>query len=313
MSRRDSAEIGDGVRGTKLAESLHMTTRTVIGVLALAVAIALGLVMVGASRRWDTKVRDLVRRLADSSTVRVATYSERQIDGLPPPVQRYFRAALVNGQPVVAHARVVSRGTFNMGKPPADAWKPFTATQDFYPAAPGFVWNARVRMAPGVDAYVRDAFVNGEGSMVASALGMVTIVNAHATRELVAGALMRYLAEAPWLPTALLPSQGVRWTSLSPTVATATLTVGDVTVALNFHFDADGRITTCEGLRDNDDLHAKFPWGGVYRHWIKKAGMTIPSEADVSWQLPTGTFSYWRGTVEPDYDFADDERSDAAQ
>ena len=265
--------------------------------------------MAAATRRWDGKARDIARKLEDSDAVRADPYDQREIENLPAPVQRYFRAVLTDGHAIVTHARVTSRGTFNMGKAPANNWKPFTATQDFYPAAPGFVWNARVRMAPGIDAFVRDSFVAGEGSMRASALGIVTIVNAHGTRELATGALMRYLAEAPWLPTALLPRQGVRWTAVSSSVATATLTVGGITASLNFRFGADGMIVGCEGLRDNTDLHRQFPWGGMYRHWVEKVGMRIPSKADVFWQLPTGTFTYWRGAVEPNYDFADERGS----
>jgi hypothetical protein len=73
---------------------------------------------------------------------------------------------------------------------------------------------------------------------------------------------------------------------------------------LDFHFGADGLIEPSEALRDNDKLHAKLPWGGAYRHWIERGGMTIPSEAEVSWKLPSGPFACWRGAVEPVYDFA---------
>ena len=40
----------------------------------------------------------------------------REIADLPQPVQRYFRAVLKEGQPLIAAARVSHQGTFNMSE-----------------------------------------------------------------------------------------------------------------------------------------------------------------------------------------------------
>jgi hypothetical protein len=41
-----------------------------------------------------------------------------------------------------------------------------------------------------------------------------TLVNLRGTPEIAQGELMRFLAEAAWYPTALLPSQGVQWKAI---------------------------------------------------------------------------------------------------
>jgi hypothetical protein len=66
---------------------------------------------------------------------------------------------------MIARAHVRWRGEFNMGKPGRDNWRAFTAEQDFNPAAPGFVWNARIRFAPGISVLVRDGFVAHQGTI----------------------------------------------------------------------------------------------------------------------------------------------------
>jgi hypothetical protein len=114
---------------------------------------------------------------------------------------------------------------------------------------------------------------------------------------------MRYLAEAVWLPTALLPGQNVIWTRMSDDWARASLTAGSATVSLDFRFGRDGLIAACAALRDNDKLGTKQPWGGRYTDWIERGGMRIPGAAEVYWELPSGTFPYWRGSVEPRYAF----------
>jgi len=271
-------------------------------ILNVVILVAAGLS--AAEWRFDFKTHDLVRQLESTGMATHTQYSERELEGLPLVVQKYFRRVLTPGQPLIAHARIASRGTFNMGDPPKNNWRPFTAIQDFYPSAPGFVWNARIQMAPALNVFVRDAFVDGEGSMSGSILGVKTVVHSGGTMEMAEASLMRYLAEAPWFPTALLPSQRVRWTALNDGAARATLTARDVTASLDFRFAEDGLLLGCEALRENDKLQAKFPWGGRSFNWIDRDGMKVPIEAEVFWQLPTGYFAYWRGVVDPAYEFA---------
>src|SRR5207249_11032068 len=76
---------------------------------------------------------------------------------------------------------------------------------------PGFVWDAAIRVAPFLSVRVRDAYIRGAGSMQGRLAAVVTVVDQRDRPELNAGALQRYLAEAVWFPTALLPGQGVAW------------------------------------------------------------------------------------------------------
>jgi hypothetical protein len=104
-------------------------------------------------------------------------------------------------------------------------------------------------MAPGLSVMVRDGFVDGTGTMVASVMGLFNVVSAEGTPELAAGALHRYLAEAAWCPTSLLPSQGVKWNSIDDSTACATLSAAGTTVSLDFRFSDDGlrkRLRPCE-------------------------------------------------------------------
>src|SRR6187549_2880476 len=48
------------------------------------------------------------------------------------------------------------------------------------------------------------------------------VADQHATRELALGELQRFLAEAPWMPTLLLPGQNVGWEEIDDASARAT-------------------------------------------------------------------------------------------
>ncbi|MFM2399409.1 MAG: hypothetical protein RL341_1566 [Pseudomonadota bacterium] len=106
-------------------------------IVAVAVVFA-GLSFYGA-RRWSGNTQQLISTLQGAQKQPVpATFSARELEGLPEPVQRFFRAALTEGQPLVTGVRLAHTGTFNMGQN-ADQWKPFTSTQQVTTQRPGFV------------------------------------------------------------------------------------------------------------------------------------------------------------------------------
>lgn len=267
----------------------------------VAAAAVLGLAAIGlASLRWKSAGDGMRARLRSTARPQpVTTFAERELDAVPAPVARYFKTALKDGQPIVTHARITWAGEFNMGQPGGDKWMPFTAIQDFAPAAPGMVWDARIRMAPGVSVRVRDGFVDGAGSMYGAVLGLVTVVDKAGTPDMATASLQRYLAEAAWLPTALLPSQGVSWTAIDDSRALATITGGATTTSAEFRFGADGLIESIfvpdRLFDDGKNPPSVHPWQGRNLRYVSMHGMMIPADSVVEWLLPQGTYAYWRG------------------
>jgi len=281
--------------------------KLIAGALALlavlyAVAYALG------AWRWDAGTRALRERLdAARQPARHERFDARELDGLPAPVQRYFRAALRDAQPLVAAVHMDHSGTFNMSEA-GEQWKPFTSTQRVVTRRPGFDWDGRIALFPGLPVRVHDAYVAGEGILHATLLGIVTLADMRGTPDLAQGELMRYLAEAAWYPTALLPSQGVRWQAADETSAKATLRDGDIAVTLLFRFDKDGLIASVRAEARGRTVQGKVvptPWEGRWRNYEAREGMRVPLEGEVAWLLPGGAKPYWRGRIRQlSYEFA---------
>lgn len=68
--------------------------------------------------------------------------------------------------------------------------------------------------------------------MQAKVAAAITMMDQHDRVGLSRGALQRYLAEAVWFPTALLPREGLKWTAVDDSTALATLTDSGITVSL---------------------------------------------------------------------------------
>jgi hypothetical protein len=237
-------------------------------------------------------------------SIQPKTYDPKELEGLPATVQRFFRAVLKDGQPIVAAANLSQRGLFNMSET-ENKWSPFTATQLVTTQHLGFDWDARIQMAPGVSAFVHDSYVLGEGKLHASLLGLLTVADVGNTPQAAQGELLRFFAEMPWYPTALLPSQGVRWEAIDDTSARATLTDGATTVSLVFRFNAEGAIETMRAEARNRDALTTMPWNGRFWEYAVRNEMLIPLQGEVGWEYPEGTRLYYKGKVtEINYEFA---------
>jgi hypothetical protein len=187
-------------------------------------------------------------------------------------------------------------------------WSRFTSTQVAVTRRPGFDWDGRIAMAPGLKVFVHDAYVAGEGILHVELLGLATLADLRGTPEVAQGELMRFLAEAVWYPTALLPSQGVRWDPIDEASAKATLADGATTASLVFHFDEAGLVSGVWAAARSRTVNGALvatPWQGRFWGYAIRAGMRVPLEGEVAWELAEGSWPYWRGrATEITYDFA---------
>ena len=259
-----------------------------------------GFVLLCGALSWRAETRRLHHGLESAREPHpVTVYRETELEGLPAPVQRYFRATLTDGQAIVAGVRIEHAGTFSMGEG-APHWLPFTSIQRVVTRRPGFDWEARITIRPSIAVRVHDAYVAGEGFLHASILGLVTLVKLEGTPEIRRGELLRYFAETAWYPTALLPSQGVSWRAVDDDAAEATLSDGPLTPAMLFRFGTDGLISSVRAENRGRTVGREVvptPWQGTWAAYERRDGMLVPLEGEVAWILPEGPQPYWRGRI----------------
>ena len=276
-----------------------------LAIIGILIVVCISLAVLYGSDRWQSETDSLRAKLTSGRRIiKPKIYDQKEIEDLPAPVQRFFQTVLKDGQPIVAVVKLSQQGQFNMSETESK-WSPFTATQLVTTQRLGFDWDARIQMAPGVNAFVHDTYLLGEGSLHASLLGLFTVADVRGTPEANQGELLRFFAEAAWYPTALLPSQGVRWEAINDISARATLTDGAATVSLVFQFNAEGAIATMRAEARYRDKLTAMPWGGRFWEYSVCNGMLIPLEGEVGWEYPEGTRLYFKGrTTEIHYEFA---------
>jgi hypothetical protein len=214
-------------------------------------------------------------------------------------VQRYFRAALTPGQALITAVKIDMAGRFNLSAT-GEQWKPFTSEQRVSLHRPGFLWDAKIAAFPGVAVRVVDSYIAGQGLLRAAAMGWFKLADVRGEGEIARGEFMRWFAEAPWYPTALLPSQGVHWEAVSEHSARATVVDGPLSLSLLFRFNDVGLIGSfraeARGSMAGKTM-VMAPWEGNWSNYQTHKGMKIPYTGEVAWMRLEGRRLYFVGTV----------------
>jgi hypothetical protein len=280
----------------------------VIWLVLMVAALALAGVALTAfgSMRWAASMQLLTADLeagrvpsASACAAGPTHYDISELEGLPAPVQRYFRAALTPGQAIVSAATIRMTGSFNLSAT-GEQWKPFTSWQRFITRCPGCLRDARIAMLPGLTARVVDSYIVGRGLLRATIQGLFAVTELRGGGEIARGEFMRYFAEAAWYPTALLPSQGVRWAAVDDRSAHATLVDGPISLTLLFRFDAAGLIESFRAEARGsmvDQVMVQAPWEGRFSNYQTCDGMRVPLAGEVAWMRPQGRKVYFKGRV----------------
>ncbi len=264
------------------------------GVIALLVFILI--LSTVAKSQFERQVEREIEDFFSGSMGELTRVSETELQDLPEPVQRWLRASGVVGSPVIRSVRI--KQDIQMKLKPDGRWLEATADQYDRTEAPGFLWQAQIKAAPGIHISGRDLFTEGRGHMLIKPLSLFKAVDSRG-QEIDEGSMQRYLGELVWVPTAAI-SPYITWEAEDATTAKATMSYGGVTVSGRFYFNAEtGLVDSFRTLRfmvteEGSELR---PWEIPVSDYRQYGDYYLPSKAVVIWQLPEGPYDWFHVTV----------------
>jgi uncharacterized protein DUF6544 len=268
--------------------------RIVVGILAgLALAVALA---AAAKSRFQRRIDDEARALLSGARgARAGVVEARDLDGLPVPVRRWLEVSGTVGRARAATVRLRQRG--EMRTAPGGPWMPVSAEQYFSVDPPGFVWSVNARMMRVLPIAGRDRLVGGHGDMLIKLASLVTVADGRGP-EIDQGAMLRYLGEIVWFPSAAL-SDAITWEPIDARSARATMRTGGAAVSAVFAFDERGRFSSLTA-----DRYMSGRGGATLQTWVIPAtawrsvrGIEMPVRGDAVWKLAGGDFDYYRWEI----------------
>ena len=223
---------------------------------------------------------ELARRYDSLLEAADGSFSPAELEGLPGPVQGYFRAAIEPGTPLARTALIAMRGRLRIGR-----WLPFRGAEVLTPHR-GFVWWARVAgVISGSDRYL-----DGVGELDWKLGGLVRVMHASG-RDLSRSAAARAAAEAAWLPMTLLPRFGVEWAAPEDTRIEARYAIDDEPMHVRYELTDGGLIRSVVfdrwGDPDGTSSWGLWPFGGEFTSHATFGGVTIPDAGRMGWHYGT--------------------------
>ncbi|NAZ37063.1 DUF6544 family protein [Rubellimicrobium sp. CFH 75288] len=212
---------------------------------------------------------------------------------LPPPVEAFARRAGATGTP----RAVVATQTARLRSGPDAAFATYEARQISSVAAAGFVWDAAQRIGPLNVVRVVDQYVAGEGLLEARLLGAIPVARGSGP-DVALGEALRYLAELPWTPDAILANRSVAWRLLPDGRAEARLDTVAGPAVVRFAFDEAGDIVAMEApARPVAGSSEPMEWRGRFWDYRMVGPRRIPARGAVGYVYPTGYADYFEGEV----------------
>lgn len=221
------------------------------------------------------------------------------LSDLPDPVYRYVKYVLAEDQRPIHVMRMTQNGELRTDIH-RERWIKFQANHIVRPQNRSFSWDAKLRILPLVHVRVRDTYADGVGSGQVQLLSAVTLASDRDKSELNSGSLHRYLAEAVWYPTALLPSAGVRWSPIDNRTALATLSDQGNTVSLEFRFNDAAEIVGIYAAgrwSRTANGYELTPWEGHFSSYCRQQGVLVPSRGEVGWYANGQLGLVWKGEI----------------
>jgi hypothetical protein len=178
-------------------------------------------------------------------------------------------------------------------------WMRFKAEQWFPGTGVDFRWKAWFRMAHIIPIRIVDCFENGRGMLAASVFGFVPVAKftgSAADR----GEVLRGLAELPWRPYAFRQGPHLQWEALPSGNLRVTFDDGQTRASAQFDIDEQGHVLggmAPSRPRMVGKKMVETPWSGFYSEYRQFGNIRVPTVAEVSWELPEGLFTCWRGRV----------------
>jgi hypothetical protein len=223
----------------------------------------------------------------------VSATSTRRTD-LPPLVTRYVERNLPSGD-LPSRVRFGQVGEMQL-KP--GRWMRFTAEQEVLVERVEFSWRARFSIAPLVALCVDDWYRAGEGALEVRLFGLP--LKRSRGPEVAKGEAMRYLAELPWVPHALVGNRELAWRQLGETTVEVALGLAGARPAMRLHFNDAGDIVAASAddrPRAVGDHAVATPFAGEFGDYQVFDGVRVPTAAAARWELEDGPFVYFRGQI----------------
>jgi hypothetical protein len=242
---------------------------------------------------YKSEAQQRLAQVADAPPV-----TEKDLEHLPEPVQKYVRYSGAVGKPRIYNFRVISSGS--MKQNPDSNWIEIKAQQyDFVsPAARLFYINSALFGIPfdGLHKYVGNS-----ASMEIKIASLVQVADARG-EKMNQSENVTLLNDMCALAPATLIEKNLRWEALDALSARVYFTNNNITVSGTLYFNEKGELVDFSSddrfLSSDGKSYTPYRWTTPLREYRDFNGRKLATEGDAIWHRPEGEYVYARYKLE---------------
>lgn len=210
-----------------------------------------------------------------------AVYESRDLSSLPEAVQKYLERAMPAEGLCIKSVRIRQKGGIRVHD--EASWKPFTAVQYVSVSPPKMLWAGDAEHWPLTDLKILTTYLGDRGETSAFLWGLLPAFENRGA-EMKAYLMVRWLGEAVWYPTALLPSERISWEAVESKQADVSqarvrLTDGDMAVSGIFTFMKSSRAPLMFMVDDGaTPALSIYRWYCTYSDWTRFGDYQVPGK-----------------------------------
>jgi hypothetical protein len=246
--------------------------------------------LIFAYLQFDRLVNEEVKTLYSETIRRDEVITDNMLQDLPPPVQRYMRYSGVVGKPWINTVNLKQIGQMKTG--PQGKWFPIVAEEYYSTNPPSFIWRvwSPKKWLPII--HGRDSYQDGKGQLLIKLLSLFSVADSKG-EELDQGAMMRYLNEMMWFPTAFL-GKNISWKAIDENSAEVTFTVKDKSVNAIMYFNSEGKLINFVAKRymSKGTGFSLETWETPILGYSEVNGFNLPTKGSAVWKLEDGDYKY---------------------
>lgn len=225
-------------------------------------------------------------------------FTEKDIENLPQPVQRYFRYCGYIGKEKMSSAKFVWKAVnFKLGvdKP----WGKIKYQQYNFVTEPGRIAYIYSRMFGVIPFEGKDQYLNGKGNMIGKLFKKITLFDVKG-EEINVSAAVTYLSESLVVPTCALQKY-ITWESIDQNHVKGIIEYKGIKAEGIFTFNDRGEyirfVTDTRYMDSGKGSSEKHKWTAEISDYIDSKGIKIPSKLKGIWNLPKGDYEYFNGII----------------
>ncbi len=258
------------------------------GTLANIVILIAALLSFTSHRFEQTYRKDVKENLQQNNPVTGELLTEKDIAGLPLPVQKYLRYAGVLNKPKVKSVRIVFQGQMrDKGKD----WFDFTSEQYNFFDEPARLFFMKATMfgitVPGYHRYSK-----GSAVMNIRLFGIYPVVQKGGPVMDKTETVTLFNDMCLLVPSTLIDKR-IQWQALTDSSVTATFTNHAVTIQAKLLFNKEGKLVNFISTdRTAVNEMKQYPFSTPVYSYRYSNGYNILSTGEAIWHYPEGDFSY---------------------